>query len=77
MMNNNRYKQPNDCIIPSVPFTLEKYNYYRGKLLEYVREHLTTVAMVKYILNTIGVDRGDLKILFLSSSATRELICGD
>ena len=70
MMNNNRYEQPSDCIVPSVPFTLEKYNYYRGKLLEYVREHLTTVAMVKYILNTIGVGCGgggdDLKILFLS-----------
>ena len=67
MVNNNRYEQPNDCIIPSVPFTLEKYDYYRMKLLEYVREHLTTVAMVKYILNTVGVGvGGDLKILFLS-----------
>ena len=70
MMNNNRYEQPGDCIVPPVPFTLEKYNYYRSKLLEYVKENLTTVSMVKYVLNTIGfgdfVEDGSLNILFLS-----------
>ena len=28
MMNNNRYEQPGDCVIPLVPFTIEKYNFH-------------------------------------------------
>lgn len=68
MMNNENYEQPEDEIVPMAPFTPEKYYKYRAKLLNHVRENLTTSAMVKYILNTIGYVENNkkLNILFLS-----------
>ena len=53
---------------------IQKCNYYIEKLLNYTRTHLTTTAMVKYILAKVGLTplrikdtQGDKKkILFLS-----------
>lgn len=52
---------------------INTYNILRNKLLEYTKNHLTTIKMAEYILNTICID--NIKnILFLSGETSPDYL---